>query len=257
VPLAPLVGYESDTAPLGSPFFVMGFVAGDVPTESPPYTESGYFVEASPADRHRMIENGLRTLATLHRVDWRAAGLGWLVPDGVTPGTVCQLELWESYARRELGGRDHPLLEQAFAWLHDNLPQDEAIGFCWGDPRPGNIIWRDFEPGCVTDFEAVSIASPLQDLAWWLMFDRTMHPDGRRLEGDPTRDEQRAMYARFANLPDLDTTFHEVFAGARYAAIVVRVMNRLVARGDLPPEQTIWLQNPAATCLEEMMDELL
>ena len=48
----------------------------------------------------------------------------------------------------------------------------------------------------------------------------------------------------------------EVFAGARYAAIVVRVMNRLVARGDMPPDQTIWLENPATTCLEQLLDEL-
>src|SRR5690606_38027215 len=80
VPLAPLVGYEPDPSVLGAPFFVMGFVEGEVPTESPPYTESGFFVDAAPADRTRMVENGLRTLAAVHRLDWRAAGLDWLVP---------------------------------------------------------------------------------------------------------------------------------------------------------------------------------
>jgi aminoglycoside phosphotransferase (APT) family kinase protein len=256
VPLARLVGYEADAAVIGAPFFVMGFVEGDVPTESPPYTESGFFVEATPEQRRTLVENGLRTLAALHRVDWQAAGLDWLVPDGVAPGTAQQLDVWEQYARRELGDREHPLLERALRWLHDNLPTDDAVGFCWGDPRPGNVIWRDFAPVCVTDFEAASIASPLQDLGWWLMFDRTMHPTGERIDGDPTRDEQRAMYARFAGLDNIDTTYHEVFAAARYAAIVVRVMNRLVARGDLPADQTIWLHNPASTCLEEILAEL-
>jgi aminoglycoside phosphotransferase (APT) family kinase protein len=83
-----------------------------------------------------------------------------------------------------------------------------------------------------------------------------MHPDGSRLDGDPTRDEQREMYARAAAIPTPDTRFHEVFAGARYAAIVVRVMNRMVARGDLPTTQTIWLQNPATAALTEIMEEL-
>jgi hypothetical protein len=47
-----------------------------------------------------------------------------------------------------------------------------------------------------------------------------------------------------------------VFAAARYSAIVVRVMNRMVARGQLPPEQTIWLENPASACLSQMLKEL-
>ncbi len=256
VPVASLLGYESDASVLGAPFFVMAFVEGDVATEDPPYTAAGFFAEADPGQRRQMIENGLRALAALHRMDWRGAGLEWLVAPGETPGTACQLRLWEDYARRELGERHHPDLERAFAWLHANLPRDREVGFCWGDPRPGNIIWRDFEVACVTDFEAASIGAPEQDLGWWLMFDRTMHPDGQRLPGDPTREEQRAMYEAFSGRGVNDLVFHEVFAAARYAAIVVRVMNRLVARGDLPPGQTIWLENPAAACLAELLAEV-
>jgi hypothetical protein len=37
---------------------------------------------------------------------------------------------------------------------------------------------------------------------------------------------------------------------------VVRVMNRTVARGLMPADQTIWLENPASTCLEQMLAEL-
>jgi aminoglycoside phosphotransferase (APT) family kinase protein len=255
VPVAPLVGYEADPSVLGAPFFVMGFVDGEVPTESPPYTETGFFTEAAPTDRRRMIGNGLHALAALHTIEWRGAGLDWLVAPGTSPGTARQLDVWEQYARRELAGREHPLLDRALDWLHAHLPGDEHVGLCWGDPRPGNVIWRDFTPACLTDFEAASIASPLQDLGWWLMFDRTMHPAGTRLDGDPDRDEQREMYARAAGIATPDTYYHEVFAAARYAAIVVRVMNRMVARGDLPEEQTIWLHNPAVDALGELMEE--
>jgi aminoglycoside phosphotransferase (APT) family kinase protein len=255
-PVAPLVGYEPDATVLGSPFFVMRYVAGDVPTESPPYTETGFFVDASPADRRRMIDNGLRALAAVHRIDWRNAGLEWLVAPGSTPGTRYQLALWEDYARRELGDRTHPLLDTALTWLHEHLPAGETAGFSWGDPRPGNIIWQDFEVACLTDFEAASITVPEHDLGWWLMFDRTMHPDGSRLPGDPSRDEQRAMYEEHAGRTVGDTTFHEIFAATRYTAIVVRVMNRLEGRGQLPSDHTIWRDNPASTCLAEMLAEL-
>ena len=66
-------------------------------------------------------------------------------------------------------------MERAFAWLHAERPRCSPVGLCWGDPRPGNIIWRDAAPVCVTDFEAASIAPPELDVGWWLMFDRTMH----------------------------------------------------------------------------------
>ena len=85
----------------------------------------------------------------------------------------------------------HPPLLRAFAWLESHLPADRAVGFCWGDARPGNIIWRDYRAACLTDFEAVSIGSPDQDLGWWLMFDRWSHESFgvTRLPGEPTRDE--------------------------------------------------------------------
>lgn len=258
IPLAPLVGYEADPTVLGAPFFVMRFVDGDVPIESPPYTQAGFFADATPAQRARLLRGGLDVLARVHAVDWRAAGLEWLVPPGEEPTARRQLRIWEEYAYRELDGRTHPGIDRACAWLHDHLPVGSAPCVCWGDPRPGNVIWRDFEPACVTDWEAVAIAPPEVDLGWWLLFDRTMHEvvGMGRADGDPSREEQRAMYEEASGRDVGEIATFEVLAGMRYAAIVVRVMNRLVARGDLPEGQTIWLENPAAVALEQVLDEV-
>ncbi len=257
VPVAPLVGYEADPAVAGTPFFVMRFVDGVVPIESPPYTTEGFFTEATPEQRGRLVADGLRELGALHAVDWQAAGLRWLVPAGVEPGTPAQLALWEGYGEQELRGRDHPRLAEAWAWLRRELPADRSIGLCWGDPRPGNIIWRDFRVACTTDFEAACIAAPEQDLAWWLMFDRTTHElsGTGHLPGEPDRDEQRRLYFEQSGREPVDTTAHEIFAAARYCVIVVRVMNRLEARGHLPADSVIWRDNPASACLDMLLDE--
>jgi aminoglycoside phosphotransferase (APT) family kinase protein len=257
VPVAPLLGFEHDASVLGAPFFVMGFVPGEVPVENPIYTREGFFADAGPDERARMLDDGVRVLAEIHRIDWQAAGLGWLSPAGTTPGTERQLDLWAAYARRELGERTHPLLDRAMAWLRENLPPLRPVGLSWGDPRPGNMIWRDFRCVCVTDFEAVSIAPPEHDLGWWLMFDRWSHETmgAPRLPGEPTRAEQRDRYAAHLGRDVGDTLFDEVFAAARYAAIVVRVMNRMVERGLLPADQTIWLDNPATVCLADLLPD--
>ena len=259
VPLAPLLGYESDPAVLGAPFFVMGFVDGVVPIESPMYTLEGFFTELEPGTRRTMVEDGVRTLAKVHAIDWRGAGLDWLVPDRVEPTTARQLSLWTAYAERELRGRDHPLLTRALEWLLANLPDEGVPTLCWGDPRMGNIIWSGHRAACVTDFEAASIAPPEVDLGWWLMFDRWAHETSgvtERAPGDLSRDEQRALYEELVGRSVGDTSWYELFAAARYAAIVVRVMNRLVDRGELPADQTIWIENPVVPCLVSLLEEV-
>jgi aminoglycoside phosphotransferase (APT) family kinase protein len=256
VPIAPLLGFERDPAVIGTPFFVMAYVDGQVPAENPIYTREGFFADARAEQRARMLTDGLRVLAAVHAVDWRAAGFEWLVPDGVTPGFATQLALWEEYTARELDGRVHPPLERAFAWLRTHQPDERPVALCWGDPRPGNMIWRDDVCVCATDWEAAAIAPPEVDLGWWLMFDRWSHETAGvdRLPGEPTRDEQRALYESFAHREVGDTYAYELFAAARYAAIVVRVMNRAVARGQMPADQTIWLENPAVDCLVELLE---
>lgn len=257
VPVAPLVGFEPDPGVLGRAFFVMGFVEGQVPRVSPPYTTSGFFVDGTPDDRAAMIGEGLRILADLHAIDLSGGAFGWLRPPGVELGTAHHLAVWEDYGRRELGDRTHPVFDRASAWLHANVPTGEPLVFTWGDPRLGNMIWRDFRCVCVTDFENVALAAPDQDLGWWLMFDRWSHEvfGADRLPGEPTRDEQRRLYCEASGRDVGDTTFHEIFAAFRYTAIVVRIMNRSVERGQAPSTSMTWLDNPISTMLAAMLDE--
>ncbi|MSX34685.1 MAG: phosphotransferase [Actinobacteria bacterium] len=257
VPIAELLGYESDDRILGTPFFVMHHVDGVVPIESPPYSSEGFFTEMRPEQRTSLISSGLQEMARLHSLPLNTIDLGWLAPAGVTPGSKHLANLWKSFGDDELRGRSHPLLDSAWEAIAAELPSNERTGLCWGDPRPGNIIWNGTSPACLTDFEAACIGPPEFDLGWWLMFDRTMHELAGldRLAGDPTRDEQRSIYFQHAGRPEIDTATHELFAAARYCVIVVRVMNRLEQRGLLPADSMVWRDNPASECLEMIIAE--
>ena len=257
IPLAGLVDYEADRSLLGQPFFVMDFVAGEVPKESPPYPTDGFWTELAPDVRTAMLRNGLQTLAAVHTVPWRKLGLDWLVAPGVSPSVETQLAIWKKYGDFELAGREHPLMTIAYRYLTESIPAASEPVLAWGDPRPGNIIWDGGEVASITDFEAASIAPAQQDLGWWLMFDRTMHEvvGGPRLPGDLTRDEQCEIYATASGRDVSNIRWFEIFAAWRYCAIVVRVMNRTVARGLMPADQTIWLNNPATDALQMLLDE--
>lgn len=256
VPVAPILGYEPDTSVIGTQFFVMEFVEGEVPAVDPPYTARGFFAAALPDERTRMVTSGLHALAAVHRIDWRAAGLDWLLPVGEEPALVRQLDLWEQTGRSALGDRRHPLMERALEILHRNLPVGSTPGFCWGDARPGNIIWQDWACASVTDWEAASIAPPESDLGWWLMFDRTMHEvvGVERLPGEPTREEQLAIYEEAAGRRVEDVLLHELFAAYRYCVVVVQIANRLVAKGILPADNAFWLANPPSALLEQLLE---
>ena len=255
VPVAPIVGYEADPSLLGAPFFVMEFVDGQVPLVTPSYAAAGFFAEAAPAQRRAMIEDGIAVLSSLHAVDWRAANLGWLLGGGTDASVGRQIDIWRRYSDRELGGREHPLMARGFEWLAARPPDAGPPTLNWGDPRPGNMIWRDFRCVCVTDFEAASIAPPEVDLGWWLMFDRWSHESAGvpRLDGEPTREEQADLYRRLSGLEVGDLHWYEVFAALRYCAIVVRVMNRTVERGLMPADNSVWLENQATACLEDLL----
>jgi aminoglycoside phosphotransferase (APT) family kinase protein len=255
IPVAPIVAADLTDEAIGTPFFVMDFVEGVVPSVDPPYPAGGWFADAEPGERTRMVTSGLGVLADVHRIDWRAAGLDWLVPGGTAPTLRRQLDLWSDYAARELRDRVHPDMEQAYAILDRHLGEPSEPTLCWGDPRLGNIIWRDFAPASVTDWEAAAVAPAELDLGWWLMFDRSCHEVGGidRLDGEPTREEQAALYGEAVGRDVGDTSVFELFAAYRYSAIVVRVMNRWVERGVFAADHDIWLQNPAADCLRQLL----
>lgn len=255
IPVAPIVAADLTDEAIGTPFFVMDFVDGVVPNVDPPYPAAGFFADAQPEERTRMVDAGIRVLADVHRVDWQV-GFDWLVPHDVQPTLRRQLDLWSAYAARELGDRVHPDLDRALGILDAHLDEPSEPTLCWGDPRLGNIIWRDFGVASVTDWEAAAIAPAELDLGWWLMFDRSCHEVGGfdRLEGEPTREEQAARYGEAVGRDVGDTSLYELLAAYRYSAIVVRVMNRWVDQGKMAADHDIWLHNPAADCLRQLLE---
>jgi aminoglycoside phosphotransferase (APT) family kinase protein len=258
VPVADSLGLESDPGVLGTPFFVMRHVAGDVPGESPPYTRAGFFLEAAPEDRSRLVAAGLVALARVHETRVDDPRLDMLGAVEEKDGPRRQLEVWEDCLRDGLAGRSSPLFESCLQWLHDEIPTPASRVLSWGDARPGNMIWQDFEVACITDFEGTAVGPRELDVGWWLMFDRWMHErsDAERLPGEPDRAEQLAMYERAAGASIGSTTWYQIFSALRFAVTVVQVMNRSVARGVMPEDQTIWRDNPATEVLADLMEEV-
>ena len=255
VPVPPLAGYEPGTDLLGAPFYVMGFVDGDVPKDNPVYTSEGFYVDAAPAERYRAIDDGLAVLAHLHAIDPRAAGLDWLT-GGRDPGLDRQFGIFRRYADELLAGRSHPVLAHALAWLERESVAEGPAVLLWGDARPGNMIFRDFRCVAANDWEGAALGPSELDLGWWLMFDRFAHEDSAlpRLEGEPSREEQIARYELHAGRRVHDVFWHEVFAAARFTIVMIRTCQRMSDSGAVPVSANMPVNNPATQLLADMLE---
>ena len=219
VPIASLLGYETDPAVLGSPFFVMDFVSGDIPREDPAYVLAGFYADTGPVERELMASRCIDVMAGVHAVDIEAANLGWLSGSHINDGHR-QLKIWRDYAERELDGRPHDLMMAAFDRVADELPKTDTTVLTWGDARLGNVIWQNFRPACLTDFEAAALAPPEMDLGWCLMFEQWSHALAgiELLPGIPSLEHQVEYYAAVSNHEVADIGPWVLFAAARYAA---------------------------------------
>ena len=256
VPL-PIIGKIQPSTYLGLPFFVMVHVDGDIPSDRPRYTEEGFVVDkATDQQRTQMVETGLEAMSGIHQIDWKSADLDWLNPCQGEPTQAKQIEIYREYVEKELAGRDHPVMAYALEWLADNDPMDDRIGLSWGDARLGNIIWQDYTPAAVVDWEACALSPTEADLGWWLMFDRMSFDDVGvdRLSGYPTREEQAAYYEKISGREVRNLHYWEVFAIMRFCAIFIRLGDRLTNIGLFPPEMNPAVGNMVTQSLATLLE---
>ena len=157
--------FESDPAILDAPFLVMEKVPGTCPN---PWGREGRAFYRAAAERGALPASFTATLATLHTLDWRAAGLEFLgVP---APGT--------DFARREIakwrqlielsGHPPEPILVDLIAWLEAKAPVTERVTLVHGAYRTGNLLVHEDRISAVLDWELQVLGDPMYDVAYVL-----------------------------------------------------------------------------------------
>ncbi len=225
IPVPPLLGFEDDPELLGSDFYLMGFVDGLVPADNPPYVFGSWVTELSDAQRSTMWEHGLTTLARIHTIPLDRLTVPGLprAAEGA-PATQYELDKVNSLVTPEVAERMSPVLHAALQCLNATIPSGGARRLCWGDSRPGNIIWKDLKPAAVIDWEMAGIANPLLDVSWWYWVDyvNCVGLGLDRLGGLPALHELYARWQSLTGLPVEQTEYFDLFSVTRYAIILER-----------------------------------
>src|SRR6204780_1725773 len=188
----------SDTDTIGSPFYVMELVEGDVIVSSVPEALD------TPAERRRIGEQLIDALVEIHAVDWRAAGLeDFGKPTGYLERQLRRFGgLWELNKTREV-----PAVETVGSWLAENLPSSGTATIVHGDYRLGNTMFALHAPAQLTavlDWEMAPIGDPLAAIGYLCMMWaqegdpieglRAALGNVTRAEGFQTRDELISRY---------------------------------------------------------------
>ena len=257
VPVPEMLWQEHDPEVLGTSFFVMGHVEGRIPVDNPPYTVEGWVLELPEDEQHTLQTAGMDTMCQVHRIDWQAA-VPFLVEGGRVPnGFDEQLAYYERYFDWALEGGPNPTATAALEWLYANRPSGSlSTGLSWGDSRISNMVFGpDLHPVAVLDWEMVSVGDPEMDLGWWLFLDRhfTEGLGAPMPAGFVGRDELVKRWEAGTGRTADNVDFWEVFAGFRFAVVMMRLVTLLKADGQMPPDSDFDRSNLVTWCLAPMI----
>lgn len=264
VPVPEVVHLEPSDAWLGSPFIVVRAVDGEVASDNPPYLldPNSWFRRGTPDDWKRLEISTIEVFVHLHQIVDDGNGTAFLRVDA--PGNTALARLLAShrdYYEWARDGHTIPILEHAFDVLTKTTPANDRSVLNWGDGRPGNIIYRDFEPAAVLDWEMAGVGPPEVDLAWTTFFQRFFAGMAEQFGLPPVpamfdRAETAATYERLSGDALDDLAWYEALAGLRFGIILARMSLRGIAYGmqQLPadPDDLILF----APLLEQLLEDL-
>jgi aminoglycoside phosphotransferase (APT) family kinase protein len=239
VPVPEAVWVEADPAALGTPFYVMSRVDGDVPDDIT-YNSDGWLFTADPGRQRLLQESTVSALAALHAAPDPERNFAFLhfpeAGDTALGRHVAHARAWYDYAVARAGRC--PLIERGLSWLEQHWPTDpgETV-LSWGDARVNNVVYRDFRPVALLDWEMAGLGPREIDLAWLVgghqvfqeiagLFGSAGMPDFLRLE------DVAAQYETATGHAVRDIDFYLTYTAVQWAIVFVIAGVRRVHFGE-------------------------
>ena len=215
-------GLCTDETVIGTMFYVMAMVEGRILWDQ---SLPGY----APAERHAIHMAACKTLADLHKTDYRAIGL----EDFGRPGNYMSRQI-ARWTKQYKASETQPLetIERLIEWLPRTVPPDEQTTIVHADYRLDNMVMHPTRPlvVAVLDWELATLGNPLADFSYVLMqwVNGTLSGiSDLAARGIPTMEEYIAEYCRLTGregLPDLNWFF--AYNSFRLAGILQGIVGR-------------------------------
>ncbi len=186
-----------------------------------------------PVAGQAIVEEVMTDLARLHarptegiRLDGGADG------PRIADHIRAEIAIWR--AMYEESGRRDGLLELAFRWLQEAMPDpDGPVALVHGDAGPGNFLFEDGRLTALIDWELAHLGDPMDDLAWFSMRcvmepvpDFAASLAAYEAAGGAPIDRGRILYHRVLVSTRVVVIRHRNVTGEPAHAIVSRALNR-------------------------------
>jgi aminoglycoside phosphotransferase (APT) family kinase protein len=228
---------------LGTQFFLMDYVSGVVPPDVMPYTFGDNWFADSPAQSRRELQdNTVDVLAKLHAIPDVEETFGFLAV-GDEPNALRRnldwLKAWYQFAVPDIGRS--PLVEQALDWLDAHWPEDVAATvpvLVWGDSRVGNVLYENYKPVAVLDWEMATLGPREMDVAW-MVFAHMVFQELAGLAGMPglpdfmREDDVKASYAAKTGAELGDLNWFYIYSAVIWCCVFMRTSARRVRFGEI------------------------
>jgi aminoglycoside phosphotransferase (APT) family kinase protein len=262
VPVPRIIGGDNDASIVGSPFFVMERIDGIVPPDVMPYTfGDNWLFDATPDDQQTLVDTTLDVLASLHGIVGAPEAFSFL--EFGTPGdTAMRRHLEHTRQWYEFACRDTPrsdLLTRTFDWLEAHFPAVEGeTVLSWGDARIGNMLYRDFRPVAVLDWEMAGLGPRELDVAW-LAYAHRVFEHLAKAFGTPGMphfmrvDDVASSYETKTGHTLKDLDFYMAYAAVQWGVVFLRTGFRQVHFGEreMPADPEEFMHH--RDLLEEML----
>lgn len=225
-----------DPGILGAPFYLMARATGIILRDRLP---QGTSIDADTM--RRISTSAIDTLAEIHAVDYRAAGLESLGnPDGYVERQV------SGWIRRYEASRtgEQPAVERIAAWLATSRPSEHhperGAALVHNDFKYDNLVLDPQDPArvvAVLDWEMATIGDPLMDLgttlAYWVEAGdppllRSLGLGVTALPGNLTREDVLARYEASTGRSVAQPVFYYAFGLFKVAVIAQQIYARFV-----------------------------
>ena len=265
VPVANVRWLEEDPAILGAAFYVMDRIDGRVPDESPKaYHAAGWVAAATSEQRRQLWTSMLDSMARLHRLDV-AAHFGylcetrWGVDLDADPAAE-RVRQWRDYTVWASDDDElPPTLMRAWDALHVTLPpRPTVLSIGWGDAKLGNVMFRGFDVVALFDWELCGVGPAEEDLMNQLAVDAVLADVFQvpRIDGFLSREDTVAVYEELLGREMVGTNWWYVFALAKMAAEIHRILRQTRKLGGMPTDIDVEAVNSAMPRLRRELETL-
>ena len=248
-PAPNVILYESNEDILGSEFYLMDYINGEAPSDNPPYhmDPEGMVGKAVKEDRRKIWTEWIHYLNQIHILDVNDLGLTELESKyGKNDPIDIDIEYYQDFLNWGMDGEDNPLCNDVLNWLRENKPKkNNPLSLCWGDSRPGNILYENFKATALLDWEMASYGDPISDVAWCLAVDdaSSLGLTIERLEGSMDYKEALDIWSSKTGFSQENYEYYRIFSLLKFSVIMVRVAKKLVFNKIMPLESDFYKNN--------------